>query len=186
LRLRAAVVPLVLALVFSGCGGDDEEGGDSAAGTTSTSVNIASRVQTFPVASHNHVQSRVSYAQTPPVGGDHNPVWMNCGIYSEPVVTEAAVHSMEHGAVWLTYRRDLSPSEVDSLRRVARGRRYVLLSPWPDGSLPAPVVASAWGVQLRADTPTDPGIAAFVRMYAGGRQAPEPGAPCTGAVGTPE
>jgi hypothetical protein len=190
LRFRAAAVALVLSLAASGCGGDDggedDGGGGGSAGTTTTAVNLAARVQMFPVASQNHLQGRISYPQTPPVGGDHNQVWMNCGVYSEPVLTEAAVHSMEHGAVWITYRRDLSRSGVESLRRVARGQRYVLLSPWAEGNLPSPVVASAWGLQLRTDSATDPAIAAFVRMYAGGPQAPERGAPCSGGFGSPE
>jgi hypothetical protein len=45
----------------------------------------------------------VDYPQSPPVGGPHNPIWQNCGFYSKPVRDEYAVHSMEHGAVWITY-----------------------------------------------------------------------------------
>jgi hypothetical protein len=184
LRIRGAALALAVGLVASGCGGGDGEEG--AADTTSTSVDLAARVQTFPAPSRNHVQGRISYPQTPPVGGDHNQVWVNCGIYSAPVVTEGAVHSMEHGAVWITYRPNLPRSEVDSLRRAARGQQYVLLSPWTDENLPAPIVASAWGVQLRAESATDPAIAAFVRLYAGGPQTPERGAPCSGGFGSPE
>ena len=52
---------------------------------------------------HNHVTGPVTYSVTPPVGGDHNAIWMNCGVYSQQVPTERAVHNMEHGAVWITY-----------------------------------------------------------------------------------
>ena len=47
-------------------------------------------------------------------------------------------------------------------------------------------MASAWGLQLKADSAADPAVAAFVQAYANGPQSPEPGAPCTGAFGTPE
>lgn len=190
--LRHTAAAATLLLLFAACGGDDDNGGSSGAGqsgsdtTAAFSGDLDARVQTFPVPSRNHVQTRVDYPQTPPVGGDHNPVWQNCGFYSEPVVTEAAVHSLEHGAVWITYRRSLPANQVDALRTLARNRAYVLVSPWVDESLPAPVVASAWGVQLRAETATDPAIAAFVARYAGGGQAPEPGASCSGAFGDPE
>ena len=51
----------------------------------------------------NHVEGAVDYAQTPPAGGDHNAIWLNCGIYDQPVPNENAVHALEHGAVWVTY-----------------------------------------------------------------------------------
>jgi hypothetical protein len=177
-----AALLLALAVVATGCGG----GSKSSASGTTTTVNLASRVQTYVVPSRNHVTTHVTYPQNPPVGGDHNPVWMNCGVYSSPVVIEAAVHSMEHGAVWIVYRPDLPKAQVDTLVRLVRGKPYVLLSPWADTSIPAPIVASAWGLQLKAESASDPAIAAFVKMYAGGPQAPEPGAPCSGGFGTPQ
>ena len=173
---------VAFALAAAGCGG----GGTEASGNTSTTVSLAGRVQKFDVSSRNHVQSHVTYPQTPPVGGDHNPVWMNCGVYSQPVVTEAAVHSMEHGAVWIVYRPNLPKAQVNTLLKLVRGHPYVLLSPWADANIPSPIVASAWGLQLKADSATDPAIAAFVKAYAGGPQAPEPGAPCSGGFGTPQ
>lgn len=140
-------------------------------------------VQTFPKPEAGHQDGPVTYAQTPPAGGPHNPVWQNCGIYDQPVVNENAVHSQEHGAVWVTYRPDLSAEELETLRAQLRGKRYTLLSPYPD--LPAPVVASAWGVQLQLDGPNDPRLASFITTYVQGPQAPEPGAACHSGTGIP-
>lgn len=141
-------------------------------------------VATIEVTSASHVETAVPYEQVPPVGGNHNPEWQNCGFYSQPIEAEFGVHSLEHGAVWITHRPDLPEDEVDALRdRTARS--YVLVSPW-EGELPAPVVASAWGKQLQFDSGTDPGIAQFVEFFASGPQTPEPGAPCNGGVGNPE
>src|SRR3954468_23491462 len=61
-------------------------------------------VKVYDVPGRNHVTGNVSYPQTPPVGGDHNSVWLNCGIYDQPVPNENAVHDLEHGAVWITYQ----------------------------------------------------------------------------------
>jgi len=107
-----------------------------------------SGVQTFKVASRNHVTTPVKYAQTPPVGGDHNPTWLNCGIYDQPVPNENAVHDLEHGAVWITYRPDLPADQVAELQKLARSQTYITLSPY-DG-LSTPVVASAWGGAAQA------------------------------------
>jgi hypothetical protein len=144
---------------------------------------------------HNHVTVPVQYTVTPPVGGDHNAAWMNCGVYDKPVPAERAVHNLEHGAVWITYQPSLPQSEVSQLRAFvgrqtvvspagASGSRYVDLTPYP--GLPAPIVASSWGFQLRLTSPTDPRLQEFVSRFRVSRQySPEYGAPCTGGTGTP-
>lgn len=93
---------------------------------------------------------------------------------------ENAMHSLEHGAVWIAYRPDLTAADVEQLRALVSGRRYTLLSPYPD--LPAPVVASAWGVQLRVDGAADQQLPQFIRTYMQEPQTPEPGAACRGKV----
>ena len=124
-----------------------------------------------------HVQTPVPYAQTPPAGGKHNPIWLNCATYPKPVPNENAVHSMEHGAVWVTYQPDLPADQVATLKS-AIPSTYAVLSPFP--GLKAPVVASAWGKQLSLDGADDPRLDAFIREYRQGSQAPESGAACTG------
>lgn len=129
--------------------------------------------------SQGHVTTPVAYAQTPPAGGEHAPVWLNCGQYTQPVRNENAVHSMEHGAVWVTYRADLPAEQVTKLRS-ALPDTYAVLSPYQ--GLPTPVVASAWGKQLTLESADDPRLAEFVKAYRQGPQTPEPGAACTGGV----
>lgn len=135
-------------------------------------------VKTYQVK-QGHVETPVTYAQTPPAGGEHSPVWLNCGVYDKPVPNENAVHSLEHGAVWVTYRPDLPKADVDKLKSSIPDT-YMVLSPYPD--LPAPVVASAWGKQLRLTGADDPRLKEFIREYRLGPQTPEPGAACTGGL----
>lgn len=117
----------------------------------------------------------------PPVGGDHDPRFQNCGIYTQLMDTGLAVHSMEHGAVWITYRPDLPAEDVAVLQEMVRGKTYTLLSPFPD--LESDVVATAWGFQLESDSVSDERLEQFIDRYRGG--GPEPGAPCTGGLGRP-
>lgn len=98
-------------------------------------------VKTFSNLERTHVDGKVTYQQTPPVGGPHNQVWLNCGIYNAPVANENAVHSLEHGAVWITYQPKLAAADVQHLVSLVKGHSFVILSPY-DG-LPTPVVASA-------------------------------------------
>jgi len=143
-------------------------------------------IEKFGNLSRDHVTGPVDYPQVVPVGGAHSATWENCGIYAQPVPKEMAVHSMEHGAVWITYQSDLPADQVQQLRDLVRGKSFVLLSPWPETpALPSPVVASAWGLQMKADNASDPRLAQFVRNYANGSQTPEPGAVCSGGNGSP-
>ena len=135
-------------------------------------------IETFADLSRNHVQNAVAYPQQPGVGGDHAPVWTNCGIYTEPVNEQRAVHSLEHGAVWLTYNPGLAAADVTLLTDLTKGQPYVLLS--PDKDQTTPVTATAWGTQLTVPEAGDPRIGAFIRAYAQSPNAPEPGAACTG------
>jgi hypothetical protein len=128
-----------------------------------------------------HTAETVAYDPIPPVGGEHDPTPQTCGFYAVPVRNENAVHSLEHGAIWVTYRPDLPPDQRDRLRTLANEESKVLVSPFVD--LPAPVVASSWGRQLWVDSAEDERLGQFVQRFRGA--APEPGAPCAG-VGTPE
>ena len=137
-------------------------------------------VETFEVASAAHTSQSVDYPRDPPAGGPHDPTWQKCAVYDAPVRPENAVHSQEHGAVWITYQPDLADSDREALAELAVDQPYVLVSPYP--GLEDPVVASAWGAQLRVDDVDDPQLQAFIDRYAG--NGPEPGAPCDTGIET--
>jgi putative peptide zinc metalloprotease protein len=145
--------------------------------------SVLDGVQSFSVSQRNHVEIPVVYAQNPPVGGNHAPIWQNCGFYGTAIASENGVHAMEHGAVWITYRPDLAKNQIELLRQRANSQPYVLASPYPD--LPTPIVASAWGRQLRLDSADDSRLDQFVHTFRLGEHAPERGGPCTGGIGAP-
>jgi hypothetical protein len=119
----------------------------------------------------------------PPAGGVHASVWQNCGIYTEPIDSANAAHSLEHGAVWVTYQPELEETDVELLQDLVRDERFVLLSPFP--GLQSPVVLTAWGIQLEIDSADDGRIPEFIARYQQGPQTPELGASCINGVGTP-
>ena len=129
-------------------------------------------VETFEVPSADHTTAPVSYPQNPPAGGPHDPSWQKCQFYAAPVRNENAVHSQEHGAVWITYQAGLPQEERDALRQLAESNPYILVSPYPD--LADPIVASAWDAQLRLTSVDDPRLQEFLARYA--CNGPEPGA----------
>jgi len=140
-------------------------------------------VKTFSYPASQHTTEEQTYTENPPVGGPHNPQWLNCGVYDAPVPNENAVHSMEHGAVWITYAPDLPADAVDTLKQDVSGDAYTVLSPYP--GLPSPIVLSAWNNQLQVTDAEDPRIDAFLAKFVQGAQTPEPGALCSNGTGTP-
>lgn len=124
----------------------------------------------------------VPYTESPPVGGAHDNAWQNCGFYDQPIRSEHGVHSLEHGAVWITYSPDLPADDIAELRDKAEGEAYLLVSPFP--GLQAPVVASSWNHQVVLDGVDDDRLDTFIRVYLQGPDTPEPGASCSGAVST--
>lgn len=137
-------------------------------------------VETYDYKGGTHVPGTVDYKETPPVGGEHNEAWLNCGVYDKPVPNENAVHSLEHGAVWITYSPDLPQDQVDELVDLTP-KTYGLISPFE--GMDSPITISAWGTQLKVDSADDPRIEPFIKKYRQGPQTPEPGAACTGGVG---
>ncbi|WP_405139401.1 DUF3105 domain-containing protein [Sphaerisporangium sp. NBC_01403] len=139
-------------------------------------------VKTFSYKGSQHTPIKVNYKETPPVGGEHNPTWQQCGVYDQPINSENGVHSMEHGSVWITYRPDLPKADVDKLKALVTSD-YLLLSPFP--GLTAPVVVSSWNHQLPLKGADDPRLARYITKYKQNPQTtPEYGATCTGQGST--
>ncbi|WP_217136768.1 DUF3105 domain-containing protein [Streptomyces sp. AC558_RSS880] len=130
----------------------------------------------------NHVTKAVDYAVSPPVGGDHNPVWMNCNgdVYTDEINNTNAVHSLEHGAVWVTYNASADKADVDALAAKVKKTPYTLMSP-VDGQKD-PIMLSAWGHQRTVTGAEDPNVDAFFEKFVQGEQTPEPGAACTNGL----
>ncbi|MEE6257686.1 DUF3105 domain-containing protein [Plantactinospora sonchi] len=129
----------------------------------------------------SHEPGPQTYKVNPPVGSTHNNAWQNCmgDVYDAPIANEHAVHSLEHGAVWVTYRPDLPPAQVEQLASKVRGNEFMLMSPVE--GLDKPISLQAWGYQLKLDSADDGRIGEFIGAL---RQnaSMEPGAPCSGGI----
>lgn len=178
--MRTLLVLLVLSVLLTGCSGGHKAPA-AASPCTAAPSPAPQGVQVCTGLSHDHLgpgQYPHEYPQSPPVGGPHSAAWLKCGVYTQPLPKENAVHSMEHGAVWITYDTDLPPATVTAVVQLAKlSPTYVLISPYSGQS--SPVVATTWGLQLRVQSANDPRLVAFIKLYAGGNQGGEAGAGCS-------
>jgi hypothetical protein len=142
-------------------------------GDPSNDIPALKAVKTFDYVGNEHTTDPVTYTETPPAGGPHDPVWLDCGSYTQPVRNENAVHALEHGTVWITYRPGTSAADVQTLE-TALGSvkdKKTILSPYP--GLPSPAVVTVWNAQLDLDSADDPRLQDFLDFYGDGHTAPE-------------
>ena len=152
-----------------------------ASGIASETFGAPEGVEEVVVGEAAHVEGDIDY-DGHPAGGEHSAVWLNCGAYSDLVPEENAVHSLEHGAVWITYPAGNEAIDVGRLNSYA-GRNKVIVSPVVD-QVP-PVLVTAWARHMEATAADDPRISQFIVEFAGAATAPEPGGRCTGGIGEP-
>lgn len=140
-----------------------------------------SAVEDYTYEASVHEPGEVEYTESPPVGGPHHQAWWDCGVYDQELPEEHVVHSLEHGAVWLTYQPGLPADQVALLEELGEDS-YMIVSPMAEQD--SPVVASSWGHQLALETADEQTLRAFIREYKQGPGTPEPGAACTGGTVT--
>jgi len=163
--------------------GDSDDATASDGKTSGKFVAGADGVRTWKGdLARNHVTKKVSYPAEPPVGGDHNQVWMNCDgdVYTKPLENENAVHSLEHGAVWVTYTDKAPKADVEKLAAKVKKTPYSLMS--PDDKQKDPIMLTAWGHQRTVTGADDPNVDKFFEKFVQGEQTPEPGAACTNGL----
>src|SRR3954454_9378538 len=137
--MRRLAVLAVIPFVIAACGSDSNSTASTAQPSASSPAASANGVDlglpgepqgtlTFGDLPRTHVDTPIEYPQTPPVGGKHNPAWQNCQYYDTAVPNERAVHSLEHGAVWITYAPDTSQADRDVLKALAHASDHILVS----------------------------------------------------------
>jgi hypothetical protein len=139
-------------------------------------------IEVYPATTNNTVKGPIEYDRQPPTNGDHAPIWQNCGFYGKLIQNRHAVHSMDHGVVWITYRPDLPANQVDELRPYGE-EDYVIVSPYPGQG--APVISTSWRVQIELDGAGDPRLRKFVDQFRISEIAPLSGNRCVSGIGRP-
>lgn len=128
----------------------------------------------------DHKAGAISYAESPPMGGPHSQIWADCdgAVYPNQIANENAVHTLEHGAVWITYKPGLPAEQLDVLTKLVANKPYTLLTPY--AGLKSNVSLQAWGYQLFVDSATDKRVDRFIKALRQSQtNTPELGASCS-------
>lgn len=127
-------------------------------------------------ASHINTGSQHEpYNSNPPTSGPHYSSPAECRVYDEEVIDEAVIHSLEHGAVWVSYKDKSNTALVNQLKGVVeKNSGKVILS--PRAANDSEIALVSWTRILKlADFDGDQ-IAEFIKVNRS--NSPEPLAPC--------
>jgi hypothetical protein len=192
--IAAAAVAAIT--VFRSLGGPNEipEGAVRAAERAGCAA-VDKRPNTTPSQAHFGPGQTTTYQDPPATSGQHSPSSLpdDPKVYDSPLDETAAVHSMEHGAVFVYYLPEadggLPQDVVDRLAEIAEEANATFLAPYPDLTPETALTLTAWN--YRQSCPggsTDGGgeltprsaatiVSGFVTGFECTGEAPENGAP---------
>ena len=172
-----ALLGIIFMIVFISCGNEKNEIVEI------STEEMLEEVEYLVITSREHTDENVDYPTIPPAGGDHLGIWHTCGIYKVELLDEAAVHSLEHGAVWVTYKPEIEKEEIIKLTTMFSNKAKILMSPH-SGQI-SPIVATAWGRRIEIESANDARLNKFVDFFVDGETAPEAGITCDRGIGRP-
>lgn len=127
-----------------------------AASVRRAAVAAGCTVRAFPSEGRAHVDTQPVYKQSqPPTSGNHNAVWADFGMYSEPVPSAYLLHDLEHGAVVIYEGRSVPEATRTAIRRLwEQSPAYTIVVPGSTEGFPADaVVATSWQRWMTCRTP---------------------------------
>lgn len=103
----------------------------------------------------NHIPNDTKadyYNSNPPTSGPHYADSAPAGIYDKEVPDGNLLHSMEHGAVILWHKSDISASDSAKLKSIFNESSVSKKIMVPRDSLDVPIALTSWGRLLKLQT----------------------------------
>lgn len=120
----------------------------------------------FPVVSRSHIQPEAeheTYNSNPPTSGSHYANAPTAGFYKDGLEDEAAIHGLEHGYIWISYK-NIDDTTLEKLKEIQkRNWGSVILSPREQND--APIVLASWGRLLNMESLDEATINTYIKLY---------------------
>jgi len=88
-----------------------------------------SRVMSLEGSSHVNEGTRVAYQSNPATSGNHWSTPLRDGIYDTEKPDEGAIHGLEHGRIWITYKPNIGPEAITALKDALKGQFGIIMNP---------------------------------------------------------
>lgn len=134
---------------------------------------LLGEVVSFPTSTHVADGTLGPNPPLTPAGGPHYVGPLRAGVYEQQVPDGNAIHSLEHGLVWISYQPDQVTTAVfEGLEDIASDfGRDVILAPRVENS--SPIIVVSWGQRLVLETIDDQLVRDFITTNR--NRSPEPG-----------
>ncbi len=134
-------------------------------------VSLEGKVEEFPIEGVEHVsaETTVEYKTNPPTSGPHFAQAQNWGVYDKEIDDKAAVHALEHGGIWISYK-DISDDEKNILEEIGRENSGSAIVS-PRGANDVKIAVVSWGRMMKLDTADKAPIQKYIDTYK--NQSPE-------------
>lgn len=101
--------------------------------------------QVFENQGQTHIkigESHPAYNSNPPTSGWHYVVPAKWGIYNKPLIDEQALHNLEHGGIWISYK-GIDDQTKESLEKIAKvNSQSIIMSPRDTND--SPIILASW------------------------------------------
>ena len=134
-------------------------------------VSLEGKVQEFPIEGRAHVSlgTPVTYNTNPPTSGDHFAEAESWGVNEKEVEDKAAIHGLEHGGIWITYK-DIDEESTKILEEIGRENSgSTIVSPRSGNE--AKISVASWGRMMKLDAVDKALIQKYIATYK--NQGPE-------------
>lgn len=138
---------------------------------TAKSVSLDDKVEKFTIEGSEHVSAGtdVEYKTNPPTSGNHLAEAKNWGVYDEEIDDKAAVHALEHGGIWISYK-DIDDETKKMIEDIGKfNPQSVIVSPRQAND--NKIVVTSWGKMMKLDTFDKALIQKYINTYK--NQSPE-------------
>lgn len=136
--------------------------------------------ETFTELKGDHIAEgspRPEYNSNPPTSGPMYEKSTDCKVYTETVKDESVMHSLEHGAVWLTYKDKNDAALAEQLKKIVEDQSKVILS--PRAANESKIAVASWNRLLKLDSIDEEKIVNYIKLYKSSKEAPEGTGACS-------
>src|SRR5574343_12907 len=129
--------------------------------------------QAFENLGQTHIkigESHPAYNSNPPTSGWHYVQPADWGVYDKPLIDEQALHNLEHGGIWISYK-GIDDQTKENLKKIAQANSgSVILSPRDADD--SKIVLASWTRLEKLDSSDEARIIEFISRNK--NKAPEP------------